>query len=90
MVLLLLPLGESLGRMEKLPFLDLVRETKSVPSWPIFSAGVFVAAALVLSLFLIIEHLSSYNQPEVCRLCFFYFYGFLRVASNIVPAADST
>ncbi|KAJ1694427.1 hypothetical protein LUZ63_011125 [Rhynchospora breviuscula] len=64
LVLLLLPLGKSLGRMEKFFSLDLARETKSVPSWPVFTAGVFVAAALVLSLFLIIEHLSSYNQPE--------------------------
>jgi hypothetical protein len=65
MVLLLLPLGKSLGRMEKFFSLDLVHETKSVPSWPIFSAGIFVAAAVVLSMFLIVEHLSSYNQPEV-------------------------
>ncbi|XP_049937192.1 protein LAZ1 homolog 1 isoform X4 [Nymphaea colorata] len=33
-------------------------------SWPIVSAGIFVLIALALSLFLIIEHLNVYNQPE--------------------------
>ncbi|KAJ0976946.1 hypothetical protein J5N97_012420 [Dioscorea zingiberensis] len=34
------------------------------PSWPIISAGFFVLVALVLSLFLIFEHLAVYSQPE--------------------------
>ncbi|XP_010999814.1 PREDICTED: transmembrane protein 184 homolog DDB_G0279555-like isoform X2 [Populus euphratica] len=33
-------------------------------SWPIFSAGIFVLLALVLSMYLIFEHLAAYNQPE--------------------------
>ncbi|CAN6458536.1 unnamed protein product [Victoria cruziana] len=33
-------------------------------SWPIVSAGIFVLISLALSLFLIIEHLNVYNQPE--------------------------
>ncbi|CDP18289.1 unnamed protein product [Coffea canephora] len=35
-----------------------------VYSWTICSAGVFVLAALVLSMYLIFEHLAAYNQPE--------------------------
>ncbi|KAG2665686.1 hypothetical protein I3760_15G020500 [Carya illinoinensis] len=33
-------------------------------SWPIFSASIFVAVAVVLSMYLIFEHLAAYNQPE--------------------------
>ncbi|XP_024456107.1 protein LAZ1 homolog 1 isoform X2 [Populus trichocarpa] len=33
-------------------------------SWPIFSAGIFVLLALILSMYLIFEHLAAYNQPE--------------------------
>lgn len=35
-----------------------------VYGWTICSAGVFVLAALVLSMYLIFEHLAAYNQPE--------------------------
>lgn len=35
-----------------------------LPSWPILSAGVFVAVSGVLSLFLICEHLAVYYLPE--------------------------
>lgn len=34
-------------------------------SWPVFSASIFVLVALVLSMYLIFEHLAAYNQPEV-------------------------
>ncbi|KAA8538313.1 hypothetical protein F0562_027864 [Nyssa sinensis] len=33
-------------------------------SWTICSAGIFVLVALVLSMYLIFEHLAAYNQPE--------------------------
>ncbi|XP_047342070.1 protein LAZ1 homolog 1 [Impatiens glandulifera] len=33
-------------------------------SWTICSAGIFVLVALFLSMYLIFEHLASYNQPE--------------------------
>ncbi|KAF3445555.1 hypothetical protein FNV43_RR10731 [Rhamnella rubrinervis] len=33
-------------------------------SWPVFSASIFVLVALVLSMYLIFEHLAAYNQPE--------------------------
>ncbi|GJN31441.1 hypothetical protein PR202_gb19841 [Eleusine coracana subsp. coracana] len=38
--------------------------SKSLPSWPILSAGTSVTVSLVLSLFLIFEHLCAYHQPE--------------------------
>lgn len=43
-----------------------------LPSWPILSAGVFVAVSGVLSLFLICEHLAVYYLPEV--LSFMHYY----------------
>lgn len=39
-------------------------ESTIVYSWPIFSASIFVLVALVLSMYLIFEHLAAYNQPE--------------------------
>lgn len=48
--------------------LNLGAESAIVINWPIFSAGIFVLLALVLSMYLIFEHLAAYNQPEVCFL----------------------
>ncbi|KAL4183924.1 hypothetical protein AMTRI_Chr11g157530 [Amborella trichopoda] len=39
-------------------------EIKLLQGWPIMTSGISVLIALVLSLFLIIEHLTVYNQPE--------------------------
>jgi hypothetical protein len=39
-------------------------------TWPILSASVFVVIAILLPMYLIFEHLASYNQPEVC----YYFF----------------
>ncbi|KAK7262452.1 hypothetical protein RJT34_09486 [Clitoria ternatea] len=33
-------------------------------SWTVFSSSIFVLVALVLSMYLIFEHLAAYNQPE--------------------------
>ncbi|XP_019083413.1 PREDICTED: protein LAZ1 homolog 1 [Camelina sativa] len=33
-------------------------------TWPILSASVFVVIAIILPMYLIFEHLASYNQPE--------------------------
>jgi hypothetical protein len=33
-------------------------------TWPILSASVFVVIAILLPMYLIFEHLASYNQPE--------------------------
>jgi len=34
-------------------------------SLTVFSASIFVLVALVLSMYLVFEHLAAYNQPEV-------------------------
>lgn len=34
-------------------------------NWAICSAGIFVLAALILSMYLMFEHLAAYHQPEV-------------------------
>ncbi|KAK4273930.1 hypothetical protein QN277_017230 [Acacia crassicarpa] len=44
--------------------LNLVVESAGTFSWVIFSSSIFVLVALVLSTYLIFEHLSAYNQPE--------------------------
>ncbi|XP_027339272.1 protein LAZ1 homolog 1 isoform X2 [Abrus precatorius] len=33
-------------------------------SWTVFSSSIFVLVALILSMYLIFEHLAAYNQPE--------------------------
>ena len=63
---ILFKMVESSSRSGKMWLLNLSSEAAPKFSWTILSAGVFVFAALVLSTFLIIEHLASYNQPEVC------------------------
>ncbi|CAM8939457.1 unnamed protein product [Rhodiola kirilowii] len=55
---------ESLSISEHLWALKLGAEASAASSWPVFSASIFVFAALVLSTYLIFEHLASYNQPE--------------------------
>ncbi|XP_043721988.1 protein LAZ1 homolog 1 isoform X1 [Telopea speciosissima] len=55
---------ESSSRSWKMGSLHLGEESNLPLSWPILSAGVFVVVALVLSLFLIFEHIAAYNQPE--------------------------
>jgi Kef-type K+ transport system membrane component KefB len=40
-------------------------ESTGTVSWTVFSASIFVLVALVLSMYLIFEHLAAYNQPEV-------------------------
>lgn len=63
-LLLLFSLAESTSRSWRIFSQDLNVQSINFPSWPILSAGIFVMIALVLSLFLIFEHLSVYNQPE--------------------------
>ncbi|KAG7032852.1 Protein LAZ1-like 1 [Cucurbita argyrosperma subsp. argyrosperma] len=62
--LILFKIVESSSRSRKMWLLNLSTEAAPNFSWTILSAGVFVLVALVLSTFLIIEHLASYNQPE--------------------------
>lgn len=61
---LLLACAESSSQPGKMLTLNSSGEASSFLSWPILSAGAFVAVTLVLSLYLIFEHLAVYNQPE--------------------------
>ncbi|KAJ4966238.1 hypothetical protein NE237_018087 [Protea cynaroides] len=63
-LILFITIVESSSRSLKMGSLHLGVESNSLYSWPILSAGVFVVVALVLSLFLIFEHIADYNQPE--------------------------
>ncbi|XP_068652836.1 protein LAZ1 homolog 1 isoform X3 [Aristolochia californica] len=60
----LLTVVESSSRLGIMLFVKTGIELKMLHSWPILSAGIFVLIALVLSVFLIVEHLAFYNQPE--------------------------
>lgn len=57
---------ESSSRMLPLPMSsnNLVAENSFLYNWTIFSASFCVLIALVISLCLMFEHLSAYNQPE--------------------------
>lgn len=49
-------------------YLDLIaRLTYSPPTWATAVAGVFVLITLVLSLYLLFEHLAAYKNPEVLQ-----------------------
>ncbi|KAH6789145.1 organic solute transporter ostalpha protein [Perilla frutescens var. frutescens] len=63
-LLCLAPLGESTDRLSRFWSVDLDAGTSSLYKWAVTSAGIFVAVALVLSMFLIFEHLAAYNKPE--------------------------
>lgn len=56
---------ESTVKSGNMWLLTLGVESTGTFSWVIFSASIFVLVALVLSMYLIFEHLSAYNQPEV-------------------------
>lgn len=62
----LLTVVESSSRSFKIWLLTVGAESDSVVaySWPVFTASLFVLVALILSTYLIIEHLAAYNQPE--------------------------
>lgn len=44
---------------------SLVQSSFSPPAWATIIAGFFVLVVLALSSFLLFEHLSAYNNPEV-------------------------
>lgn len=56
--------------MLELGFLYQYLSSYATPVWATVIAGFFVAVSLCLSTYLIIEHLSAYNNPEVW---FFFF-----------------
>ncbi|KAK7385049.1 hypothetical protein VNO78_30756 [Psophocarpus tetragonolobus] len=55
---------ESTGRAGNLWFQNLGVESTGTMSLTVFSASIFVLVALVLSMYLVFEHLAAYNQPE--------------------------
>ena len=61
----LLNLVESSTRSGKMWSLNLHAASAIAFSWPIYSASIFVTVAVLLSMYLIFEHLAAYNQPEV-------------------------
>ncbi|KAK4429560.1 protein LAZ11 [Sesamum alatum] len=62
--LCLVTLGESTGRSGRFWSVNVDAETSALYSWAVSSAAVFVVVALVLSMYLIFEHLAAYKQPE--------------------------
>ncbi|KAL9254241.1 LAZ1 homolog 1-like protein [Drosera capensis] len=62
--LFLLTLAESTSQTGNVWPVGLVTGPKSLYSWTILTASIFVLVALVLSTYLIFEHLAAYNQPE--------------------------
>lgn len=66
--ILLLNARESVGSSGKEWFLEMASSSSSLHNWSITTASIFVITALMLSLYLIFEHLAAYNQPEV-RSC---------------------
>ncbi|KAJ6797385.1 protein LAZ1-like protein 1 [Iris pallida] len=64
LLLLFISMAEASSQTMKIFSHFLHVQSNILSSWPILSAGIFVMAAVVLSLFLIFEHLAVYNQPE--------------------------
>lgn len=65
----ILSMGESSSRFRLMWLPNLVAvvdDAENTFTWPILSASVFVLVAILLPMYLIFEHLASYNQPEVC------------------------
>nr|XP_043607168.1 protein LAZ1 homolog 1 [Erigeron canadensis] len=57
-------LAESTSRTLSVSLVGIGGDRSLLYVWTIFSAGFCVLVALVLSMYLIFEHLSAYNQPE--------------------------
>ncbi|KAG5122179.1 hypothetical protein AAZX31_14G147300 [Glycine max] len=62
-VFLFIPI-ESTGRAENMWHQNLGLDSTGTVSFTVFSASIFVLVALVLSMYLVFEHLAAYNQPE--------------------------
>ncbi|KAK8953352.1 hypothetical protein KSP40_PGU000374 [Platanthera guangdongensis] len=63
-IIFVLSVTESSGFSRKMLYLHLDGKLKILLSWPILRADIFVLVSVVLSLFLIFEHLLVYYQPE--------------------------
>ena len=62
-VFLFIPI-ESTGRAENMWHQNLGLDSTGTVSLTVFSASIFVLVALVLSMYLVFEHLAAYNQLE--------------------------
>lgn len=82
-ILVLIHVSSCLGRSGKMFSPSFMSVAKSLSSWPIFSAGISVTVALVLSLFLTFEHLCAYHQPEVAFFQNFTFWFIRRIYSDM-------
>jgi len=63
-IFLFIPVA-STGREGNMWLQNIGSETRGTVSLTVFSASIFVVVALVLSMYLVFEHLAAYNQPEV-------------------------
>lgn len=66
-------------------FLPLMAEY-AAPTWAILISGFFMLLSVSLSMYLIFQHLSAYNNPEVCfgtPPCYQYSVRFVMSANNI-------
>lgn len=61
---LLISTTHSASILDKIWILNLDTRSGEELSWPVVSASIFVFVALLVSICLIFEHLSAYNQPE--------------------------
>ncbi|KAL0360333.1 UNVERIFIED_CONTAM: protein LAZ11 [Sesamum radiatum] len=61
---------ESTGRSGRFWSINVGVETSPLYSWAVSSAAVFVVVALVLSMYLIFEHLAAYKLPEEAFVLF--------------------
>nr|XP_029144123.1 protein LAZ1 homolog 1 isoform X3 [Arachis hypogaea] len=64
----LFTLVEATSRSGNIWPLNVGAESTGTVSWTVFTASIFVLVALVLSTYLIFEHLAAYNQPEFLSL----------------------
>ncbi|KAK8964499.1 hypothetical protein KSP40_PGU004271 [Platanthera guangdongensis] len=63
-IIFVLSVTESSGFSRKMLYHNLDGKSKILLSWPNLGAGIFVLVSVVLSLFLIFEHLLVYYLPE--------------------------
>ncbi|KAG0491240.1 hypothetical protein HPP92_004638 [Vanilla planifolia] len=64
----LFSLAQSTSFLRKMFLINLDEQSNISLSWPILSAGLFVLVSVVLSMFLIFEHLAVYYLPEFLSL----------------------
>ncbi|KAL1543700.1 protein LAZ1 1-like [Salvia divinorum] len=55
---------DAMSRSERLWSLGMYVGTSALRSWVVSSAAIFVLVAVILSMYLIFDHLIAYNQPE--------------------------